>query len=397
MLDICFLGKSRIEYNGKLLEDQLGSKAIALICLLVLKDNGYLSREKIVGYLWPDSNIEAARYNLRYNLWLIKKNIGADEHGNSFLKVDNEFFCINKDYKFTCDITEIMRFKPGKNDTIEGILRLKRLFRGDLLEGFYFKKCEEFNDIIIFERISFEQHKVKILKRLAELYESAGNYESCIDIINEILEIEPYDEEMVLKLMDIYTRYGKRIAAITYYNNYSNGLAGSLGISPSDKLKNKYNEIRALDRYNSGEENSDKKECYKYSNEICNQVKIKIFSDCMKNIDYFWISDVVDKLIKVVDTNIINSLNRKELLDLGYIQSNILRFCNEQLDLLQEYKREVLDVCIINAFIKLLNNICEKQNLVIVILNSKDMDEISSSVLKYVIRLQIKGLTFIEK
>lgn len=397
MLDICFLGKSRIEYNGKLLEDQLGSKAIALICLLVLKDNGYLSREKIVGYLWPDSNIEAARYNLRYNLWLIKKNIGADEHGNFFLRVDNEFFCINKDYEFTCDITEIMKFKPGKDDSIEDILKLKRLFRGDLLEGFYFKKCEEFNDIIIFERISFEQHKVKILKRLAELYENSENYDSCIDIINEILEIEPYDEEMVLKLMDIYTRCGKRIAAITYYNNYSNGLAGSLGISPSEKLKNKYNEIRALDRYNSGEKNTDRKECCKYSNERCNQTKVKIVSDCMKNIEYFWISDVLDKLIKVVDPDVIKCLSKKELLDLGYIQSNILKFCNEQWDLLQEYKREVLDVCIINAFIKLLNNICNKQNLVITILNSKNMDEVSSGVLEYIIRLQIEGLTLIEK
>ncbi|MGD9569571.1 MAG: BTAD domain-containing putative transcriptional regulator [Sedimentibacter sp.] len=397
MLNIYFLGKSRIEYNGKLLEDQLGSKAIALICLLVLKDNGYLSREKIVGYLWPDSSIEAARYNLRYNLWLIKKNIGVDEHGNSFLKVDNEFFCINKDYDFTCDITDIMKFKPSKYDSIDSILKLKKLFRGDLLEGFYFKKCEEFNDIIILERINSEQRKVKILKRLAELYENAEKYDSCIEIINEILDIEPYDEEMVLKVMDIYTRCGKRVAAITYYNNYSNGLAGSLGISPSCNLRNKYNEIRAFDRYNSWEENIDEKKCFKESSIRSNQTKIKIQSVCMKNIEYFWIADVIDKLIKVVDSDIIKSMSKKELLDLGYIQSNMLKFCNEQWELIQEYKREVMGVCIINAFINLLNNICIKHNLTIIILNSINIDEVSSNVLEYLKRLNIVGLTLIEK
>jgi DNA-binding SARP family transcriptional activator len=46
MLNLRFLGKSKIEYNGKNIEDQLGNKAIALICLLVLNERRYLSREK---------------------------------------------------------------------------------------------------------------------------------------------------------------------------------------------------------------------------------------------------------------------------------------------------------------------------------------------------------------
>ena len=121
MLNISFLGKSKFEYDGKGLEDQLGNKAVALICLLILNDKRYLSREKIVGYLWPDSNIEAAKYNLRYNLWLIKKNICEDANGNLFLRVDNDCCCINKKYEFECDILDIVNFKPSKEDTVESI------------------------------------------------------------------------------------------------------------------------------------------------------------------------------------------------------------------------------------------------------------------------------------
>lgn len=391
MLNMYFLGKSKIEYNDELLEDNLGNKAIALLCLLVLKDKGYLSREKLVSYLWPDSYIEAARYNLRYNLWLIKKNIGTDEKGNSFLRIDNEFCSINKDYEFNCDILHILKFKPSKNDTIEGLLKIKKLFRGDLLEGCFFKKCEELNDLIIYERINFERRKVKILKRLVDLYELEEKYECSIEIINEILEIEPYDEEMILKLMDIYSLSGKRAAAINYYNNYSNGLAGSLGISPSDGLKNKYNEIKSKndEHYKNFMQNEVTIDC-KQKN------KLIITSDCMKNIDYFWLSDVIGKLLKNIDEGIIKSLNNKEILDLGYIQSDILQHC-EQLNSLQEYNREVKDVCIINAFIKLINNVCNKQNLTILITNTMDMDEISCNVFEYIRRLQISGLQIIEK
>ncbi|WP_313370514.1 BTAD domain-containing putative transcriptional regulator [Sedimentibacter sp.] len=397
MLNICFLGKSKIEYNGESLQDKLGSKAIALICLLALKENGYLSREKIVGYLWPDSNIEAARYNLRYNLWLIKKNIGSDEYGNSFLNVDNEFCCINKKYDFKCDILEVMKFKPSDNDSVEGLLKLKRLFRGDLLEGCFFKKCEEFNDVILFERINFERYKVKILKRLIDLYENEDLFDSVIEVIKEILEIEPYDEEMVLKLMDTYVKCGKRVAAITYYNNYSNGLAGSLGISPSNELKKKYNEIKALANKDLCYDRIDEYKNISGSDKKVDRMGFVIYSDCLKYIEYFWIADVLDKLVKLDKEEIFSCLNNKELWDLGYIQFSVLKFCSEQPDIIQGYRREVIDVCIVNAFIKLLKHICERQNLTIIIKNSSNLDNISANVLAYLKRLQINELKLMEE
>ena len=397
MLNICFLGKSKFEYDGIGFGDQLGNKVIALICLLALNEKRYLSREKIIGYLWPDSNAEAAKYNLRYNLWLIKKNIEPDKNGHQFLRVDNDCCCINKDYEFECDI---IKFKPSNNDSIEGMLKLKQLFRGDLLEGCYFNKCDELNEFIIFERINFEQRKVKILKRLVELYENENNYDSCIEIINEILEIEPYDEEMVLKILDIYAKCGKQVAAITYYNNFSNVLAGSLGISPSYELRNKYKEIRlTLSDCNNDDDLSSEDKRSSMSDKKNIHSDIKILSDCIKNIDYFWISNVIGKIITVADKAYLNQLSKKELLDLSVIQSDILSCLdlNEELDLIATCKREVMGVSIINAFIKLLTNVSHKQSITIVILNSADMDEVSSNMLKYLKRNQIEGLNLIEE
>lgn len=396
MLNIYFLGKSRFEYDGIEFGDKLGNKTIALICLLVLNEKRYLSREKIIGYLWPDSNAEAAKYNLRYNLWLIKKNIEPDKNGQQFLCVDNDCCSINKDYEFKCDIFDILNFKPSSSDTINRMLKLKQLFRGDLLEGCYFNKCDELNELIIFERINFEQRKVKVLKRLVELYENENNYDSCIEIINEILEIEPYDEEMVLKILDIYIKCGKQVAAITYYNNFSNLLAGSLGISPSYELRNKYKEIRlTLSDCNDDLSSEDKHSRVSDKKNIHSE--IKILSDCIKNIDYFWMSNVVGEITTAVDKSHINKLSKREILDLGYIQSDILNCLDEELDFYTEYKREVTGVNIVNAFIKLLTQVSHKQSITIVILNSEDMDEVSSNVLKYLVRNKIDGLNLIEE
>lgn len=395
MLSISFLGKSRFEYNGKIIEDQLGNKASALVCLLVLNDKRYLSRDKIIGYLWPDSNQEAAKYNLRYNLWLIKKNIGEDKNGNPFLKVDNDCCCINKNFEFECDIFDIMKFKPSENDSVESILKLKKLFRGDLLEGCYFNKCDEFNNLIIYERINFEQRKVKILKRLADLYENEDCYEECTEAINEILEIEPFDEEMVLKLLDIHSKNGKRASAIAYFNNFCNKLACSLGIPPSNELRNKYNEIRLSLCDNNEPENSLLSSTVSANLQISS--KVKITSRCMKNIDYFWISDVVGKIADMADEHTINNLSVKEIMDLGHIQENIMKYVSVKTDHESEHKREVMSVCIVNAFVKLIESFAKGRDVEILILNFKNIDEVSASVVEYLKSKEIHGLNFVEK
>ncbi|NLK63865.1 MAG: hypothetical protein GX289_02095 [Tissierellia bacterium] len=392
MLNLHFLGKSKIEYNGKEIEDKLGNKAVALICLLVLNEKRYLSRDKIIGYLWPDSNTDAAKYNLRYNLWLIKKNILEDKNNNSFIKVDTECCSINSKYDYDCDINDIMKFKPSCRDTVDSMLKLKRLFRGDLLEGCYFNKCDEFNDLIIYERINFEQRKVKILQRLAEVYENDKMYDVCIEVLKEILEIEPYDEKIALKLMDIYRKIGKRALAIKYFNEFSYNLSCSLGIHPSNELRNKYNEIK-MSVSELGETSNSAKATVKNTNNISD---IKIISYCIKNVDYFWISDVIGKIVDLGIDDCIKKLSEKQLIDLGYIQSDILKFYTEEIDML-DYKREVMDVRIINAFVKLLEAVCNERSTTIIILNKTDMDEISANVVEYLRKIRIKGLNIIEE
>jgi len=388
MLNLSFFGKSKVEYNGKEIGDRLGNKAIALICLLVLNERRYLSREKIIGYLWPDSNIEAAKYNLRYNLWLIKKNIAEDKNHNLFLKVDNDCCSINNNYEFNCDIIDIMKFKPSREDSVESLLKLKKLFRGDLLEGCYFNKCDEFNDLIIYERINFEQRKVRILQRLVEVYENDKRYDDCIEILYEIMEIEPYDEKIALKLMDIYQKSGKRAVAINYFNKFSYSLSCDLGINPSNELKNKYNEIKMAV---SGDEFNDETNY----NVINKDTNLKIVSYCIKNVEYFWMADVIDKIIDSGVEDCIQQLSKKQLLDLSSIQSSISKFCNDNIDIINN-RREIMDVCIINSFIKLVEAVCRKRNVTIVILNYCDIDEISANVVEYLRKIKIKGLDIIE-
>jgi len=397
MLTIHFLGKSRIEYKGKTVNNQLGAKAFALISLLILNENRYLSREKIIGYLWPDSNDDAARYNLRYNLWLIKKSIPPDGDGNAFLYVDKECCAVNQAYSYSSDILDTMNFTPSTNDSIDTLLRLKELFQGDFLEGYYFNKCEEFNELIIFERINFVRRKVKILKRLAELYEGEKKHDVCIETLQEILEIEPYDERLVAKILDIYMLCGTRATAITYYNKFSNELAGNLGIAPSAELREKYNQLR--NTINESESlhkiNCHIGESPKQGRVIQRQV-LEIETQCMGGIPFFWMSSVVEQLIESVEDDVLKLLRQSEIVSLGAIQSTILSF-QDVIEEAQFYEQNIKDVAIVNAFIRLLSLVCKNYTLTVHILGSDMMDDASRNVFNYFNKIGNDHLVLIEK
>jgi len=127
-----------------------------------------------------------------------------------------------------------------------------------------------------------------------------------------------------------------------------------------------------------------------------NYSDINIISYCIKNVEYFWMSDVIGKIINIGIDDSIKQLNQKQLMDLGYIQSDILKFCNEDIDIV-DYKREVIDVRIINSFVKLLETVCNERSITISILNKSDMDGISANVVEYLKRIQIERLRIIEE
>lgn len=384
MLNISFLGKPKIEYNGVPIGENLGNKAIALICLLILNRNRYLSREKVVAYLWPDSSEDAAKYNLRFNLWQIKKNINPDSEGELFLHVDKDCCGINEKYNFDCDIVNIINFKSEDDSTIQELLILREMFGGDFLEGCYFNNCDEFNELILFQRINIENKKVHILKKIVECYENSKNYDDAIEIINEIHEIEPYDEEMALKLMRLNIAKGNRVGAINYYSNFSNRLTGNLGISPGEPLKELYDQIKNQ----------------KISQTIVKKSepsKIILDTSCMEGIEYFWMADTISQILKKVSLSILNKLEKNYIVDLSHIQRKILCCIdddNEIVTIKALLYTQISDVCIVNAFIELVKLVSEKYKLQININDLKDMDNISKKVFEYLMRSQIAEIKF---
>lgn len=375
MLTINMLGKVNIQYNGKSIDDKLGKKLVALICLLVLNKNRDMSKEKIISYLWPDSTDDAAKYNLRFNLWTIKNTIPQDKSGKDFIIVGKDYCRINENYAFNCDIIALERIKYSKNLTISELIELKELFHGDFLEGLYLKNCNELNEMILFERVVCQNRQVEILTKLADLYEEQERYEEGLEILSEMAAIEPYNENFAYRIVSIYSKLGNRVSAINYYKNFEGTLRRNLNISPENKLKLLYGSLL---------ESSGNKVNESQGNTGIRKKKIEVQGHCMKNVEYFLISDIINGIMKAADKKYMLELNKKYIFDLSFIQNDLILDYEKYISNEYEMTGFVPPVRIINAFYKFLLHAADIYDIHIKVINLDNIDEMSLNIMSHI-------------
>ena len=368
MLDINFLGKVKIKYNGIDITDKFGGKTKALLSILILNKDKPLNREKIILYLWPDSTEDSGKFNLRFNLWQLRHIIGSDERGNKFLHTGRSNCGINENYNYNCDVIDIKAFNLKENVSIKKLEELRKKFSGEFFEGFYFKNCNDFNENIILERSYFEEQKIKILLKLVSLYEIEQNFEKCSEILKELINIEPYDEEIALRILEIYEKNGKRSSAILFYEDFKKKFMTFLGIQPSEELEKKYLEIKSKDISKEKIDNKNKV-AFKNKNELL------LETHCVGEIEYYWTNNLLDKILENI--NISNYLNEKEIKDLGYININLF---TDALLLIPPKVR------IINILLKLLEKLTTEYNLIVKIIQIEKIDYISKIFLEEIER-----------
>ncbi|GAB1476432.1 BTAD domain-containing putative transcriptional regulator [Bacillota bacterium] len=375
MLTISMLGQMNISYKDVSITDKLSTKLMALVCLLILNSNREMSRERLSAYLWPDSDEESARYNMRYSLWKTKKLIPPDEEGQSFLIITKDSCRINKNYKFQCDKLCIDSFDSHGRKPVEKLLQLKELFKGDFLEGFYLKNCTEFNEIILFERVVSQTKQIEIMKRLANLYDETDQSEEELQILHEMAAMEPYNENFAFRILNIYKKTGNRGGAINYYREFEAKLRRELNIAPNNDLKLLYNEIK---------EDPGKAAVNTPSRVITEKKELEIKSRCMEGIEYFWVADLIGALLKNTDQKYLMELNYNYILDLSYIQNELLLSYEKYVSKEHRDIGPVPSVRIVNAFINFLSHASAIYIINVHIANPKDMDAASLSVLKYI-------------
>ena len=369
-IELYFFGNSRIVFNGINITNKLSTKSVGILFYVSVVE--YISREKLAYLFWEDSEAESAKYNLRYNIWRMNKVFQTSEFKEALIVSEPNRTYISDAYDVYIDVNT---FKDT-TENVEDLLKLRVLYNGDFLEGFYIKNCYQFNDWLFYQRESYQKKYIEILNKLLDNYKSSSDYSSASDLLEEMIRLNPLDEEYYNELIRMYIDCGDRHSALKQYNRCIHMLREELNLSPKESTLNLLRQIKSSS--------------FETNNSACTQLfhmshfdakaikKSDVYLQCMPNgYNYFGLHHIVDSILKIMGPEM-----SIEFGELGRIHTEIP--CKTEKTLTPETER----LLIYHSFYDFIKS--SKQMIHLLIDNLHCMDDYSYEGLKFVL---MKGVT----
>lgn len=185
-------------------------------------------RDEIGETLWPDSDPEAIRRNLRQALFSLR-HVLEPPHlpAGSILQVQQSRLRLNPDL-VTTDVVEFERAidEARKMVSIQPLLRAVDLYKGELLPGFE-------DDWIVQERIRLEDLYVYALRHLIDHYRAEGNVAETVHFLELAIQHDPLGEEWRVELIQEFLGSGRPESAVQQYEDLARRL-GELEYEPGE-------------------------------------------------------------------------------------------------------------------------------------------------------------------
>jgi len=196
-------------------------RVLALLSLLAAHREAGLSRDKIVGILWPDSTPGRARHSLTQTLYAARRALGIDDLFDSGGDVR-----LNR-ARLASDIQEFEAALDA--DDLE---RAAELHQGPFLDGFFLSGVAEFEQWTTAQRARLEARATDALERLALRDEQAGDLRRVVAWRRRLAAMQPLDAGPAVKLMTALASAGDRAGAVQHARVYEALLHDQLGLGP---------------------------------------------------------------------------------------------------------------------------------------------------------------------
>jgi DNA-binding SARP family transcriptional activator len=172
----------------------LERKTAAVLTLLALE--GEITRSKVAGLLWSDTDEERARANLRQCLHRLKKLIGSD------LINPGERMSLNATLEVDTLTLESRAFLGDD----AGLIAV----RGEILGGLDFEDCPELSDWLLIQRERWRTARVGAYRRALQNLDAS----QALEWAQEWVNLEPISEEAHRAVARVYFKRGNRALAL---------------------------------------------------------------------------------------------------------------------------------------------------------------------------------------
>ncbi len=208
-------------------------RRLALLALLAAAGERGSSREKLLGLLWPESDLERARKNLAQAVYALRRDLGAEE-----LVIGTTELRLNTDL---CG-SDLADFRAAIRE--DRLADAVTLYRGPFLEGIYLDEAPEFERWAETERTALAHEYVHALEKLAEQTAGKGDARAAVGYWRLLANADPLNGKSALGLMRALAAAGDRAAALQHYRVYEMLLRQELDLAPDAAVVKLAEELR---------------------------------------------------------------------------------------------------------------------------------------------------------
>ncbi len=208
-------------------------RRLALLTPLAAAGKRGLSRDQLIGILWPEAMGDTGRHSLEQLLHAVRRALGESVFTGTNPLVLNAGV-------ISSDVNDFNRALADSS------LRVAvDVYAGPFLEGFYLDQAAEFERWAATERSRLETRYCEALSRLASEAESNRSFEEAIGWRRKLVETDPVSSRHALGLMRALVAAGDQTAALQHSRIYEALVRQELDSSPDPTITDYVASLRA--------------------------------------------------------------------------------------------------------------------------------------------------------
>lgn len=203
-LQLKLFGAPRLERDGAAVAGRaVQRRRLAILILLSRAPRRTLTRERILGYLWPETAPDAARRLLTESIYVLRRELGED-----VLNSIGDDLTLSS--QVVSDVDEFLSSAAGNRRDLVIDLHVS-----PLLDGWFVGDAPDFEQWVESERGRTTALWLKAIDESARAREAVNDSHGAIDLWQRLLRADPYNSTAVVHCARARVAIGDRAGAMT--------------------------------------------------------------------------------------------------------------------------------------------------------------------------------------
>lgn len=221
-------------------------RARDIFCFIASSRHRRVEKDVLIDTFWGDEDPAAIEKNFHPTISHIRKALNSRQAlKQNFLVFRDGAYQLNPELNYSIDTEDFDRHlaeaEKAKRDGDDRAFRenldaAHALYRGEFMAGVYEPWAEE-------QRGYYREQYARVLNALAKAAFKEKTWSQSIKLANEILQDDPFREDVHRLLMRVYAAQGKRAQVKEQFENLQKLLKAELGVEPEAQTKRIFQEL----------------------------------------------------------------------------------------------------------------------------------------------------------